>query len=234
MLEVKNLHVKYGEFSALRGMNLVVNEGEIVTLLGSNGAGKSTTINAISGLVEIEMGEIIFEGKKINEIPAFDRVKQGIVQVPEGRKLFPSMTVEENLLVGSYLKQTREYRAETLSQCYDLFPKLKERKDQLAGSLSGGEQQMCAISRALMSQPRLLMLDEPSLGIAPIIADQIFEALIGLHDRGITILLIEQNVFASLEIANRGYLIETGDNVIDGSSQYLLENEKLRSSYLGL
>lgn len=234
MLSVRNLHVKYGEFSALRGINLEVKNGEIVALLGSNGAGKSTTINAISGLVPVSKGEILFEDQNITEIPAYERVKQGLIQVPEGRKLFPSMSVRENLLVGSYLKHTHAKRKDTLEMCFEIFPKLKERQNQLAGSLSGGEQQMCAISRALMSQPRLLMLDEPSLGLAPVVVTQIFEALQKLHIEGMTILLIEQNVFASLEISDRAYLIETGSDVLKGTGQEMMSNEMLRASYLGL
>lgn len=234
MLKIKDLHVNYGEFEALRGINLEIQEGEIVTLLGSNGAGKSTTINTVSGLNKVTKGAIEFKGQNIVNMEPSKVVELGLIQVPEGRKLFPSMTIHDNLLIGSYLKHTHAKRAETLDWCFDLFPILKERRNQLAGSLSGGEQQMCAISRALMSQPKLLMLDEPSLGLAPIIVERIFEVLKTINKNGTTILLVEQNALASLEIANRGYVIETGYNVFSGNSENLINDPKLRESYLGI
>ncbi len=234
MLRVDNIHVNYGSFQALNGISLEIREGEIVALLGSNGVGKSTTINTISGLTSLVSGDIFFQGKSINGIPAHKRVELGIIQVPEGRRLFPSMTVRENLLVGSYLKSARAKRKETLERCFELFPKLAERQTQLAGSLSGGEQQMCAIARAFMSQPKLLMLDEPSLGLAPVIVDQIFETIRKLNKEGMSILLVEQNVLASLEIAQRAYVIETGENYISGTNEELRGNDEIRKAYLGI
>lgn len=234
MLRIKDLRVNYGEFQALNGVSFDINEGEIVTILGSNGAGKSTSINAVSGVVNVKSGTMDFEGKNLSEIPTHERVKMGIIQVPEGRKLFPFMSVMDNILVGSYLKNTHPKRKENLDLVFDLFPKLYERKNQAAGSLSGGEQQMCAISRALMGCPRLLMLDEPSLGLAPVVVEKIFEILIKINKLGTTILLVEQNATAALEIANRGYAIENGRNVLEGPAKELLANEDLRKAYLGV
>lgn len=234
MLRITDLHVNYGEFQALNGVSFDINEGEIVTILGSNGAGKSTSINAISGVVNVKSGSMEFEGKNLNDIPTHERVKMGIIQVPEGRKLFPFMSVMDNILVGSYLKDTHAKRKENLEFCFELFPILYERRNQAAGSLSGGEQQMCAISRALMGCPRLLMLDEPSLGLAPVIVEKIFEILIKINKTGTTILLVEQNATAALEIATRGYAIENGRNVLEGPAKELLANEELRKAYLGV
>lgn len=234
MLKITDIHVKYGEFHALRGIHLDIKQGEIVSLLGSNGAGKSTTINAVSGMVNVTQGDILFEGKNINAIPPYERVDMGIIQVPEGRKLFPFMSVMDNLLIGSYPKHAREKRAENLQLCLELFPKLEERKNQQAGSLSGGEQQMCAIGRALMSCPKLLMLDEPSLGLAPKVVDDIFKTILRIQKMGVTILLVEQNALAALEIANRGFAIETGENSLEGNAQELLDNEDLKKAYLGI
>lgn len=235
MLTVDNIHVNYGSFQALNGVSLEIQEGEIVALLGGNGVGKSTTINTISGLTTITSGDVLFNGKSIKDVPAHKRVEMGIVQVPEGRRLFPSMTVKENLLVGSYLKGARAKRQETMEHCYEMFPKLAERQKQLAGSLSGGEQQMCAIARAFMSQPKLLMLDEPSLGLAPVIVDQIFDTIRRLNkETGLSILLVEQNVLASLEIAQRAYVIETGQNYISGTNDELRGNDEIRKAYLGM
>lgn len=234
MLTVNNIHVNYGNFRALMGVSLEIKEKEIVALLGSNGAGKTTTINTISGVNRVLEGKIIYCGKDITDTEIFERVSMGIVQVPEGRKLFPYMTVMENLLVGSYSKEARVKRKESLEACFDLFPKLKERRNQLAGTLSGGEQQMCAIARGVMQCPKLLMLDEPSLGLAPVICEKIFEALVELNKQGITILIIEQNVMAALEIATRGYVIETGHSVLNGEAKELLSNEEVRRAYLGI
>jgi len=234
MLKIENLCVNYGNFSALRDIHLEVGKGEIVALLGSNGAGKSTLINTISGMVSATSGDIYFEGKKINDVPAHERVQLGIVQVPEGRKLFPQMSVYENLLMGSYLPQNRANRKENLEMCYELFPKLKERRNQMAESLSGGEQQMCAICRALMSNPKILMLDEPSLGLAPVVVDQVFDSIVRIANSGMTVLLVEQNALATLEIANRGYVIEVGQNALYGDSQWLLNNEDMKKAYLGI
>jgi branched-chain amino acid transport system ATP-binding protein len=234
MLKVANLKVNYGNFEALRSVSLQVGAGEIVALLGANGAGKSTTINTISGLTDMRSGELSFDGHDLTELPAHHRVELGIIQVPEGRKLFPFMTVLDNLLVGSFAKDARHQRGETLEMVYGLFPKLADRKDQLAGTLSGGEQQMCAVARGLMAKPKILMLDEPSLGLAPIMVETIFEAIAKINTLGTSILLVEQNVLYALEIANRGYVIETGETVLQGTSQELGGNEDLRKAYLGL
>lgn len=233
MLKIDSIVVNYGNFEALHGISMDVKEGEIVALLGGNGAGKSTTINTISGLTSLKAGKVVFQGENINNVPRHERVKLGIIQVPEGRKLFPSMTVMDNLLIGSYLPQTRKKRPETLEMCLEIFPKLAERRKQLAGSLSGGEQQMCAIARALMGQPKLLMLDEPSLGLAPVMVDTIFDTIVRINKMGVTILLVEQNVLVSLAIASRGYVIEVGNNVMDGDNESLLNNEDMKKAYLG-
>lgn len=234
MLKLNNIVVNYGNFQALNGVSLEIGEGEIVTLLGSNGAGKSTTINTISGMTSLRSGDILFQGRSIVDVPADARVNLGIVQVPEGRKLFPYFTIMDNLLIGSYPKSTRSKRKEALDTCFEIFPKLYERKNQMAGSLSGGEQQMCAIARALMSQPKLLMLDEPSLGLAPVIVDMIFEVIKNINKMGVTILLVEQNVLVSLDLATRGFVIEVGTNVLDGPSSELVGNDELRRAYLGI
>jgi branched-chain amino acid transport system ATP-binding protein len=234
MLKINNLNVSYGNFEALRNLSLDINEGEIVALLGSNGAGKSTTINTISGMTNLRGGEIIFNGEPIHELPVYERVKKGIVQVPEGRKLFPHMTIMDNLMVGAFVRRDNNFRKNTLEMIFEMFPKLAERKTQLAGSLSGGEQQMCAIARGLMANPKVLMLDEPSLGLAPVVVEKIFEVIVKINKMGTAILLVEQNVLASLEIATRGYVIETGENVIQGSREELIGNEDLRKAYLGI
>jgi branched-chain amino acid transport system ATP-binding protein len=234
MLKVVDLKVNYGNFEALRSVSLEVGAGEIVALLGANGAGKSTTINTISGLTELRGGELSFENADLAVLPAHARVERGLVQVPEGRKLFPVMTVLDNLLIGSFTETARKHRAETLDMVFGLFPKLAERKSQLAGTLSGGEQQMCAVARGLMSQPKILMLDEPSLGLAPIMVETIFEAIVEINKRGTSILLVEQNVLYALEIAHRGYVIETGETVLQGTSRELSANDDLRKAYLGL
>ncbi len=234
MLKVDNIYVNYGNFEALSGVSLEIKEGEIVALLGSNGAGKTTTINTISGNSKLMSGDIVWKGRSIKNMPMYNRVSLGIVQVPEGRKLFPYMSIQENLFIGSYLKQARKQRNRTLEMCYELFPKLAERKHQLAGSLSGGEQQMCAIARGLMQQPELLMLDEPSLGLAPVVVDQIFSALKKINEMGTTILLVEQNVMLSLEIATQAYVIELGKNVMQGNCKELINNPDLKKAYLGL
>jgi branched-chain amino acid transport system ATP-binding protein len=234
MLRVDNIRVNYGDFQALIDVSLVVKKGEIVALLGSNGAGKTTTINTISGITDLVDGDITFEGKSIKDKPAFERVSDGIIQVPEGRKLFPGMSVLENLIVGSYVKSARKQRKENLDMVMELFPKLKERRSQMAGSLSGGEQQMVAIARGLMACPKILMMDEPSLGLAPVIVDQIFEIILDINKAGITILLVEQNVAASLEIAHHAFVIETGNTVMSGEAKKLSQDKKLQKFYLGL
>lgn len=235
MLTIDNIHVNYGSFQALDGVSLQVNEGEIVALLGSNGAGKTTTINTASGVLRQLAGKIEFMGEDLSKYPTHKISSLGLVQVPEGRKLFPNMSVHENLLVGSYAKVTRERRNDNLDMVYEMFPKLLERKNQLAGSLSGGERQMVAIGRALMQCPKLLMLDEPSLGLAPNIVEQVFEIVTKINkEMNVTILLVEQNVQSSLEIADRAYVIETGRNVMEGPAAELLEDEGLKAAYLGM
>jgi branched-chain amino acid transport system ATP-binding protein len=235
MLEIDDIEVYYGDAQALFGLSLEVGEGEVVTLVGSNGAGKTTTLRAVAGIRSPRSGDIRFEGKSLVKVPPHNRAEQGIALVPEGRDLWPQMSVRENLELGAFGKQARPRVEESLGQVFSLFPRLEERVDQLAGSLSGGEQQMCAIGRALMSKPRLLMFDEPSLGLAPILVRQVFETVRHLHaDEGLTILLVEQNLRKALEIADRGYVIETGRIKTEGPSKDLLQDETVRSAYLGI
>ena len=234
LLEVRDLSLAYGDVQVLFGVSLRVDEGEIVTLLGSNGAGKTTTLRAISGLRPPRGGDITFRGESLLKVPASRRAELGIALVPEGRELWPQLTVRENLELGSYTKSARGRMKQNLERVFSTFPRLRERHAQLAGSLSGGEQQMCAIGRALMSEPRLLMLDEPSLGLAPILVDQTFQIVRTLHEQGLTVLLVEQNLQKALEIAQRGYVIETGTVKLSGSSSDLLADPAIRSAYLGL
>jgi branched-chain amino acid transport system ATP-binding protein len=234
MLEVRNLQVLYDDVLAIEDVSLSVEDGEIVTLLGSNGAGKTTTINAISRLVPAAAGEISFDGERIDGLPAHSVVELGIAQVPEGRRLWPELTVGEALDLGAYARRAREQQDTTLAEMLELFPRLAERRDQLCGTLSGGEQQMVAIARALMSRPRLLMLDEPSLGLAPILIDTMFEAIQRVRSAGTTVLLVEQNVNEALEIADRGYVLETGRIVTAGSSAELGADDSVRMAYLGI
>ena len=234
MLKLENIHVNYGQFEVLRGISLEIKQGEIVALLGGNGAGKTTTINTIMNLNPLREGDILFKGESIRDLPTHERVQKGIVVCPEGRKLFPHMSVYDNLLVGAYSPHARQKREENIDRCFRLFPKLYERRNQLARTMSGGEQQMCAIGRALMANPEILMLDEPSMGLAPVIVQKIFETLVEINKDGMTILLVEQNVMSSLEIASRGYIIETGENVISGSADELIHSEDVRKAYLGI
>jgi len=234
MLEVRGIDAGYGEVQVLFSLSLTVKEKEIVTLLGSNGAGKTTTLRAITGVVPPRKGEVAFKGQSLAHAPAADRAGMGIALVPEGRELWPQLTVRENLELGAYHGRARARANENLDRVQQLFPRLLERKSQLAGSLSGGEQQMCAIGRALMSEPSLLLLDEPSLGLAPIVVDQVFEVIRQLHTSGMTILLVEQNLAAALEIATRGYVIETGQVKLQGTADELRNDPKIRSAYLGL
>ena len=234
MLKLENIHVNYGQFEVLRGISLEIKQGEIVALLGGNGACKTTTINTIMNLNPLREGDILFKGESIRDLPTHERVQKGIVVCPEGRKLFPHMSVYDNLLVGAYSPRARQKREENMDRCFQLFPKLYERRNQLARTMSGGEQQMCAIGRALMASPEILMLDEPSLGLAPVIVQKIFETLVEINKSGMTILLVEQNVMSSLEIASRGYIIETGENVISGSADELIHSEDVRKAYLGI
>jgi branched-chain amino acid transport system ATP-binding protein len=234
LLKLDDIQLAYGDVQVLNGISLDVYPGEIVTLLGSNGAGKTTTLRAIAGLRPTRGGNIQYEGEALLLRPASHRAKMGIALVPEGRELWGQLTVQENLELGAYSKNARPKAAASLERVFALFPRLKERRRQLAGSLSGGEQQMCAIGRALMIEPKLLMLDEPSLGLAPIIVEQVFQVIRQLHSTGITILLVEQNLKMALEVADRGYVVETGKIKIAGSSAELSSNEAIRSAYLGL
>jgi branched-chain amino acid transport system ATP-binding protein len=234
MLEVRDLDVFYGDAQALHGMALRVDEGEVVTLVGANGAGKTTTLRAISGLERVARGDILFEGESLVGRPGHTRSELGISLVPEGRELWPSLTVLENLELGCYVKSVRSHRDESLERVFDLFPRLKERTKQMAGSMSGGEQQMVAIARALMSRPRLLMFDEPSLGLAPVVVTQVFAIIRRLAKDGLTILLVEQNLKKALEVADRGYVVETGSISMQGPARELLSNEGIRAAYLGI
>jgi branched-chain amino acid transport system ATP-binding protein len=234
LLNLKNVSVKYGSFTAIHDVNIEVNEGEIVVLLGSNGAGKSTTFRTISGLSKPSAGEILFQDKKLNKRSADQIVQLGIGQCPEGRKLFPSMSVEENLRMGAYIH--RRHKAEikqSLEHVYELFPILKNKRNDAAGSLSGGQQQMLAIGRALMSKPKLMLLDEPSVGLAPLIVEQMFEVIQKINQEGTTILLAEQNANAALKIADKGYVFENGSIVLQGTSQELFANDEVRKAYIG-
>ena len=234
LLKVDSIYVNYGSFQALHGISLEVNEGEIVGLLGSNGAGKSTTIKTISGQLSPRQGDILFNDKSIKNMPVYDRVALGLVQVPEGRRLFPYLTVMDNLIAGSFLKSTRKHRKETLDHCFELFPRLAERRKQFAISLSGGEQQMCAIARGLMQKPKMMMLDEPSLGLAPIVVESIFKTIQTIRGQGVTILLVEQNVSFTLEVADQVFVIETGSSVMSGTGAELKNNKELQKAYLGI
>ena len=234
MFEVKEIDVFYGDAQALYGLSLQVREGEVVTLVGANGAGKTTTLRAISGLLPVARGDIAFEGRSLLGVPAHRRAELGIALVPEGRELWPQLTVRENLELGAYGKAARRHLSGSLERVYELFPVVKERSRQVAGSMSGGEQQMVAIARALMTRPRLLMLDEPSLGLAPVVVSQVFDTIRRLHAEGLTILLVEQNLKKALEMADRGYVVETGSISIEGAAADLLADPTIRSAYLGV
>jgi len=234
MLEIKNLNLFYGQIQVLHDISFTVNSGEIVALIGANSSGKTSLISAISGIVPITSGEMYFHSQNITSLKPHQIVESGIVHIPEGRHLFPQMTVMENLQMGAYPETARNNINRTLESVFSLFPKLQERRDQLAGSLSGGEGQMLAIARGLMAMPKLLMLDEPSLGLAPAIVKNIFQIIKQLHSAQTTILLVEQNVRQSLEIANRAYVIENGKIVLNGSGQSLLDDDWIRKAYLGL
>jgi branched-chain amino acid transport system ATP-binding protein len=234
VFQVKDIDVFYGDAQALYGLSLQVREGEVVTLVGANGAGKTTTLRAISGLLPVARGEIAFEGRSLLGVPAHRRAELGIALVPEGRELWPQLTVRENLELGAYGKAARRHLSGSLERVYELFPVVKERSRQVAGSMSGGEQQMVAIARALMTRPRLLMLDEPSLGLAPVVVSQVFDTIRRLHAEGLTILLVEQNLKKALEMADRGYVVETGSISIEGMAADLLADPTIRSAYLGV
>ena len=232
LLKVNNLHVYYGAIHAIKGITLEVNEGEIVTLIGANGAGKSTTLNTIVGLLKPRQGTIAFAGMPVDGIPASKMVYRGLSLCPEGRRIFQQMTVKDNLVMGGFSRPNDELQ-ESMEHVYSFFPRLKEREKQIAGTLSGGEPQMLAMGRALMSKPKLMMLAEPSMGLAPILVDQIFDIIRELHSSGVTILLVEQNAQMALSIANRAYVLETGTISMSGDAQDLLQNDDVRKAYLG-
>ena len=232
LLSVNDINVYYGAIHAIKGISFEVYEDEIVTLIGANGAGKSTSLNTISGLLRSKTGSILYEDKDISKIPAHKLVEMGLSQVPEGRRVFLQMTVQENLEMGAYTAKANTVSA-SLDKVYELFPRLKERYKQIAGTLSGGEQQMLAMGRALMSSPKLMMLDEPSMGLAPILVEQIFDIIRNLHAAGTTILLVEQNARMALSVANRAYVLETGKITLSGDAKELLNDDKVRKAYLG-
>jgi branched-chain amino acid transport system ATP-binding protein len=233
VLELDDVHTYYGSIQALKGISAKVYAGEIVTLIGANGAGKTTTLRSINGLNRPRQGRIRFEGQDITHTPAHQIVKRGISQSPEGRRLFPRMTVNENLEMGAFQRSDKAGMKSDLDRVFELFPRLAERRSQKAGTLSGGEQQMCAIGRALMARPKLLMLDEPSMGLAPIFVDRIFETVVEINKQGTPILLVEQNALMALEVASRGYVLETGTVVLEGRASDLKTNEQVRKTYLG-
>jgi len=234
MLEVENVHVYYGNIHALRGVSLTVEEGEIVTLIGANGAGKSTTLFTISSLLKPREGTVFLEGDDLSVYPAHEVVAKGVCQVPEGRRIFTRLTVQENLEMGAFTRTDRTGIKQDMERVYTLFPRLEERRGQVGGTLSGGEQQMLATARALMSRPRLLLLDEPSMGLAPILVEAIFDTVREINSQGTTILLVEQNAQMALQIAHRGYVLETGEVVLSDSAENLRQNEMVQKVYLGI
>jgi branched-chain amino acid transport system ATP-binding protein len=233
LLEIRDLRVKYSNVEVLHGINLAVDEGEIVAILGANGAGKSTTLMAVSRIVKSSTGSIEFGGKALHRLKAHDVVREGVIQVPEGRRIFNTLTVEENLALGAFVRHDTARIAKTREWIYELFPILKERREQLGGTLSGGELQMLAIARGLMAEPKILLLDEPSLGLAPLLAKVIFRTLVEINKAGVTIVLVEQNARAALKLANRGYIMEVGNIVLEDSAPSLLANPEVQKAYLG-
>jgi branched-chain amino acid transport system ATP-binding protein len=233
ILEINDVHTYYGSIHALKGISLQVRDGEIVTLLGANGAGKTTTLRSINGLNRPRQGSIRFQGRDITTVPAHEIVKRGIAQSPEGRRLFPRMSVTENLEMGAFQRADRSEIRQDMERVFELFPRLQERRTQKAGTLSGGEQQMCAIGRALMARPKLLLLDEPSLGLAPIFVERIFDIIKTINEQGTSILLVEQNALMALDAAHRGYVLETGNIALADTAQALKSNEQVRKTYLG-
>lgn len=233
MLKVDNLEVAYGNIKAIKGISLEVNQGEIVTLIGSNGAGKSTTLRAISGILKPRNGSITFNGERIDGIEGHEIVGKGICQSPEGRRIFPKMSVDENLDLGAFLRNDKAAIAADRERVLDLFPRLRERIDQKAGTMSGGEQQMLAVGRALMGSPKLLLLDEPSMGLAPVLVDMIFETIEKINKQGTTILLVEQNALAALNVADRAYVLESGSIKMSGKAKDLISNDEVTKAYLG-
>jgi branched-chain amino acid transport system ATP-binding protein len=233
MLKVDNLEVAYGNIKAIKGISLEVNQGEIVTLIGSNGAGKSTTLRAISGILKPRKGSITFNGERIDGVEGHEIVAKGICQSPEGRRIFPKMSVDENLDLGAFLRNDKAAIAADRERVLELFPRLKERIDQKAGTMSGGEQQMLAVGRALMGSPKLLLLDEPSMGLAPVLVDMIFETIEKINKQGTTILLVEQNALAALNVADRAYVLESGSIKMSGKAKDLISNDEVTKAYLG-
>jgi branched-chain amino acid transport system ATP-binding protein len=233
MLKIENLEVAYGNIKAIKGISLEVNQGEIVTLIGSNGAGKSTTLRAISGILKPRSGSITFNGERIDGVEGHEIVAKGICQSPEGRRIFPKMTVDENLDLGAFLRNDKNEIANDRQRVLELFPRLQERIDQKAGTMSGGEQQMLAVGRALMGSPKLLLLDEPSMGLAPVLVDMIFETIEKINKQGTTILLVEQNALAALNVADRAYVLESGSIKMSGKAEDLISNEEVTKAYLG-
>ncbi len=232
ILEVENLKVNYGVIQAIKGISFEVNEGEIIALIGANGAGKTTTLQTLTGLISASDGKIFYEGNDITKVPGYKRVSMGIAHVPEGRRVFASLTVLQNLRLGAYTRNDKNEVEETLETVYERFPRLKERRDQPAGTLSGGEQQMLAMARSLMSHPKLLLMDEPSMGLSPIYVNEIFEIIEKMNEDGTTILLVEQNAKKALAIADRGYVLETGNIVLSGNADDLMNNDQVKKAYL--
>lgn len=233
MLKVENLNVSYGVIAAIKGVSFQVNKGEIVALIGANGAGKTTILQTVTGLIQPKSGSLFFEGVDLRRTPAHKIVSLGMAHVPEGRRIFQELTVLENLKLGAFTRKDKKEIADSLEMVYSRFPRLKERRTQIAGTLSGGEQQMLAMGRALMSRPRLLMLDEPSMGLAPILVEQVFDIIRELHEAGTTILLVEQNARMALSIADRGYVLETGSVVLEGTGAELMQSDAVKKAYLG-
>ena len=233
LLELDKLEVAYGGIHAVKGIDLIVRQGELVCLIGANGAGKTTTLKGITGLQPVSAGKVVYEGKDVTGNPAFELVRKGLSMVPEGRGVFGALTIEENLAMGAYSRRDRKEIKQDVERVFGLFPRLKERERQTAGTLSGGEQQMLAMARAIMSRPKLLLLDEPSMGLAPLMVQKVFETVLAISGEGVTILLIEQNAKLALEVSNRGYVMESGTITLSGNARDLLSNPKVREAYLG-
>ncbi len=233
MLEVKDLQVYYGVIQAIKGISFNVNEGEIIALIGANGAGKTTILHTITGLISPKQGEILYDGADLSKIPAHKIVSMGLAHVPEGRRVFSQLTVYENLLMGSYTRSDKNEISDTLQHVFKRFPRLKERRGQMAGTLSGGEQQMLAMGRALMSKPRIIFMDEPSMGLSPILVEEVFDIIKSINKSGTTVLLVEQNAKKALSIAHRAYVLETGNIVLEGDAKELMNNESVKKAYLG-
>lgn len=233
MLKVTDLQVYYGVIQALKGISFEVNEGEVIALIGANGAGKTTILHTVTGLINQKAGKIEFEGKDISHTPAYKIVAEGMAHVPEGRRVFAELSVYDNLMMGAYTRKDKKEIAETLAMVYKRFPRLEERKKQMAGTLSGGEQQMLAMGRALMSKPKIILMDEPSMGLSPIFVNEIFDIIREVSEGGTTVLLVEQNAKKALSIADRGYVLETGNIVLEGDAKMLLDNDQVKKAYLG-